>query len=199
MSNIKIYSLNISEVSSEDFTLWYSQMDEERKSSVDRLQNEDKRRSKIAADALCRKAISENCNVPCSDIVFGKTEKGKPFTENADVHFNISHSGDIVVCAVSDKEIGTDIEKIRRINPRAAEKFASGKELEYIASADNGFFRIWTLKEAYFKCIGTGLGADIKNVSFSIDGKQIRCSENGFICFAEDLHKDYICSVCIKE
>ena len=57
---------------------------------------------------------------------------------------------------------------------------ATKNEIEHIASDSNGFFEIWTLKEAYFKCIGTGLGADIKDVSFEITENEIRCSEDGF-------------------
>lgn len=199
MDGVKIYSLDVSDVTEKEVELWYSQMSESRKLAADRILHSHKRLLKIAADALCRKAISAQCGIPCSEIIFDTAENGKPFAVNAQIKFNLSHSGNLVVCAVSDKEIGIDVEKIRTFNPKAAERFATDCELDFISSTDNGFFRIWTLKEAYFKCIGTGLGADIKNVSFSIDGDQTRCSENGFICFAEDLHKDYICSVCIKE
>lgn len=198
MKNLKIYSLDISAATEDEFTLWYSQMSEEKKLAADRLQNKEKRLSKIAADALCRKAVSENCGIPCNEIIFGTAEKGKPFAVNAEIRFNVSHSGKMVVCAISDKEIGIDIEKIRTVNHRAAERFATESEIDYINSEADGFFKIWTLKEAYFKCIGTGLGADIKSVSFNISENEIICSEQGFNCFFKEIADGYICSVCIK-
>lgn len=199
MENPKIYFLDITTVTEAEFELWYSQMSSEKKLAADRLQNKTKRLSKIAADALCRKAISENCGIPCQDIVFGTKEKGKPFAVNAETEFSISHSGNMVACAVSDKEIGIDIEKIRDVNPRATAKFATDSEINYINSDSDGFFKIWTLKEAYFKCIGTGLGSDIKSVSFDINKEKISCSQDSFRCFFKETADGYICSVCIKE
>lgn len=174
-------------------------MSDERKEAVKKLLIPHKQKLKIASDNLCRHAISEFCGISPEDIEFRIGENGKPYTKGLDVHFNISHSGDMAVCAVSDKEIGIDIEKIREINPRTAEKFACETEKEYINSHKNGFFEIWTLKEAFFKCIGTGLGADIKNVYFGIDNKKIICSEKGFDCHFHDVAEGYICAVCENE
>lgn len=195
---MKIYSCNITTVSETELNEWFAAMGEERKESVLRLQNANKRKAKIAADRLCRLAISEFCGIDSKSIKFGLSEREKPFAVNCNVNFNISHSGDWVICAVSENEIGIDIEKKRHVNPRAAEKFACTGELEYISSHENGFFEIWTLKEAYFKCIGTGLGADIKTVSFEINDNNIKCSENGFDCSFIRIADGYICSVCEK-
>lgn len=195
---MKIYSCNITTVSDAELDTWFAAMSEERKKSVMRLQNENKRKAKIAADNLCRLAISEHCAVDAKSIKISLSEDGKPFAVDCNVNFNISHSGNWVICAVSENEIGIDIEKIRSVNPRAAEKFACAEELKYIASHENGFFEIWTLKEAYFKCIGTGLGADIKTVSFEVKENGIACSENGFDCSFVRIDGEYICSVCEK-
>lgn len=193
---MKIYSCNISDISSSEFTEWFENMSDSRKESVKKLLIPQKQKSKIAADNLCRNAISDYCGISAKKIEFGTEKNGKPFAKGLDIHFNISHSGDLVVCAVSDKEIGIDIEKIRSINPRVFEKFADKKEVEYINSHKNGLFEIWTLKEAYFKCIGTGLGADIKNVSFDITESNVKCSEKGFNCLFHKIADGYICSTC---
>ena len=129
-----------------------------------------------------------------------RTPLGKPgFSHVPGREFNLSHSGDIAVCAVSDKPIGIDIEALREIRPDAAKRFASAEELEYIGSDPRRLFEIWTLKEAYFKCVGTGIGSDIKSVTFTVDGDDIRCSEPGFTCKFISIADGYICSVCEKE
>lgn len=191
-----IYSIDLKGVSREELDEWFALADPLKKDAILKIQAEPKRKERIAAEYLRRKAIADYCGVPVKEIEFDITDKGKPYVKNLDVHFNVSHSSGIVVCAVSDKEIGIDIERIREINPRAAEKFASPSELEYIRNSENGFFEIWTLKEAYFKCIGTGLGADIKNVSFNISRNGIECSENGFEFFFKKIAENCICSVC---
>lgn len=195
---MKIYQTNLNKVTENQLNELFEQMSDEKKRSVMRTKIEHKRNLRIAADGICRLAISEFCAVSPDEIDFGYNEYGKPFAKNLPVHFSVSHSGDIAVCVVSDKKIGVDVEKIRDVNPRSAERFASEKEKEYIRNNPNGFFEIWTLKEAYFKCIGTGLGADIKNVTFDISEKGIECSESGFMLSFIEAETDYVCSVCKK-
>lgn len=195
---MQIYKCNISEITENELNDWFVSMNTERRNEVMRLVSPKKRALKIAADRLCRKAISEFCGVSYNEIDFIKNEFGKPFVKDLPAHFSISHSGDTVVCAVSDKEIGIDIEKIKPYNIKVAEKFATETELEYIRSSEKGFFEIWTSKEAYFKCIGTGLNADIKKVSFEITPSRIICSEKGYELSFHNIDKDYICTSCIN-
>lgn len=195
---MKLYSCNVSSVTHEEFREWFNDMSESRKEAVRKLLIPQKQKLKIAADRICKKAISEFCGIPANKIEFGVSEHGKPYAKGLDVHFSISHSGDYAVCAVSGKEIGADIEKIKDINPEASKKFACENEQNYINSHTGGFFEIWTLKEAYFKCIGTGLGADIKTVSFKISESGIACSEKNFDCLFHQIADGYICSTCEK-
>lgn len=189
---------NVNKATPEMLSEWYTQMSADRKESVDSMKIPSKKALRIAADALARKTISEFCGIQPDKILFGTGEKGKPYAKNLSVYFSISHSGDYAVCAVSKNEIGIDVEKIRKVHPRAAEKICNTNEIGYANSSQKAFFEVWTLKEAYFKCIGTGLDAEIKNVTFKISGNDILCSEKGYkFCF-EDFDSDYICTVCEK-
>lgn len=196
---MKIYSCNISSVTDKELREWFDAMNETRKETVKNLLVPQKQKLKIAADHICRKAISEFCGISANDIEFAVSEHGKPFVKGLDVYFSISHSGDYAVCAISDKEIGIDIEQIRKTNFKASKKFACETEQDYISTHADGFFEIWTLKEAYFKCIGTGLGADIKTVTFDIDDNGISCSERGFECLFHKVADGYICSSCERK
>ena len=189
---------NINDADPETLSKWYAQMSTDRKESVDSLKISSKKALRIAADALARETISEFCGISPGEIIFGIGEKGKPFVKNLPVHFSISHSGDYAVCAVSEKEIGIDIEKMRNIHPRAAERFCSKSEISYANSSQKAFFEVWTLKEAYFKCIGTGLDSEIKNVTFETIGNNVICSEKGCEFSFKEIDSNYICSVCEK-
>lgn len=106
---------------------------------------------------------------------------GKPYlaSDNSNAKFNISHSGDWVVCCYSDSEVGIDIEKIRKINcDRIAKRFFSKQEYEFLknqcgeSKTLKSFYTLWTLKESYIKALGVGLSIPLK--SFSV-------IENGYI------------------
>lgn len=74
---------------------------------------------------------------------------GKPFfPQRPDICFNLSHSRGAAVCALHDKPVGVDVEKLRP----APRRLASGM-------ADGAFFRLWTAREATAKRAGLGLAA----------------------------------------
>lgn len=106
-----------------------------------------------------------------TDPIF-KTEKyGKAYISNHEnIHFNLSHSGKIVLCAISDMEVGADVEYIdREIDLNIAKHYFYNREYENIMNAENRpeeFFKYWVLKESYMKY--TGLGMNLKLDSFEI-------------------------------
>ncbi|MCR5740934.1 MAG: GNAT family N-acetyltransferase [Gammaproteobacteria bacterium] len=89
-------------------------------------------------------------------------EYGKPYIDG-ELHFNVSHSDGIVVIALSDKEIGVDIERIRTVKNRVIKYSLSDKEYKGVDTVDD-FFTYWTIKESVGKCIGVGLSKGIKNI-----------------------------------
>lgn len=199
MKEYTISSININTINDGILKKHFFIMDKKKQAETVALPSDIKKKQKIAADMLCRQMIADKCGISLDSIVFDKNKNGKPFAVNSGVFFSVSHCVDTVVCAISENEIGIDTEKIRSIRLRIAEKFATEAELEYIGDDVNRFFEIWTLKEAFFKCKGTGLGSDIKSVGFSVDGAGITCSESGYkLCF-EKISDGYVCSVCIKK
>lgn len=98
------------------------------------------------------------------ELVMGYGEKGKPYLREYPLFFNLSHSGEYVVCAVSDREIGVDIQKCSDVDVgRIAERFFSKEEckaLEGCGTVEERrrlFFRLWVRKEAYGKLLGEGI------------------------------------------
>lgn len=104
------------------------------------------------------------------DLTLTEAENGKPELRNdSGLYFNISHSGSLAVCAVSERPVGVDVEQEK--NPIVISDFRQcfqKEEMAWIYSCDNpihGFFRLWTRKESYLKRLGTGLLSDPKSVS----------------------------------
>lgn len=131
---------------------------------------------------------AEKHNTPKSALILSKGAHGKPSFENLrDFHFNISHSGELQVIAVSDQPIGVDIEKLKTVNLNIANRFCKD-ELDYITERDSNYrlLEIWTKKEAYLKYLGEGLHGGLKSFSVFKTDIPIKTFKK----------KDYIISVC---
>ena len=125
-------------------------------------------------------------------------EFGKPRAENG-MCFNLSHSGDWVVLAVDETEVGCDIERFKLVDPlRLGKVVYTGAELEYISSNPDRlsrFYELWTKKEALLKCMGKGFHRAAKTVEVTCD----RFAEDGDIYYFKTMaFSDYTVSVCTK-
>lgn len=97
-----------------------------------------------------------SCFGVCADDV-KYTLKGKPYIENADFHFSISHSDGFAACSFGKMPSGCDIQVKRKINLKIAERFFSEKERQEIFAApipQDEFFRVWCQKESAYKLTG---------------------------------------------
>ncbi len=110
-----------------------------------------------ASIRMIKLCANELCEV--NDPVILKSEYGKPYFRDLPIKFSVSHSGDRVILAASDKEIGADIQKVNSRAVRVAERFFTEGECAYVGGDCARFFEIWTKKEAYAKWHGGGLAA----------------------------------------
>jgi 4'-phosphopantetheinyl transferase len=136
------------------------------------------RRKFIIARGVLRYLLSHYVGVPPATITFKEGAYGKPELAAATpVRFNVSHSGDLALYAVSDKRnVGVDIEQHRTLHDLAevAKRFFAPAEvvqLEMLPEPDRhaGFFRCWSRKEAFVKALGAGLSLALDSFSVSID------------------------------
>ena len=83
--------------------------------------------------------------------------EGKPFVDGGE-HFNISHSGDYVVLAESEKPVGVDIERAADIGIDDDLRNIALTESERLWAGDSllRFYALWTRKESLIKCDGSG-------------------------------------------
>ena len=88
---------------------------------------------------------------------------GKPYLRNyPQVHFNLSHSGDYVCCAIGDEPVGVDIQKRVNTKDGLAKRFFTKEENRMLDELDEEerkqlFFRMWSIKESYIKYTGQGM------------------------------------------
>lgn len=104
-----------------------------------------------------------------NQIEFSTNNYGKPLLlNNLHIHFNISHTGHYIACAVSDESVGIDIELIKPVDIKIAERFFTTDEIVYVKQGEREqrFYEVWTKKESHVKWEGKGLYKPL--VSFSV-------------------------------
>jgi len=117
----------------------------------------------ILCRGLLRRILGEVLDVAPASIAFERNEHGKPFLPGTDLEFNVSHSRERLLIAVtSGRALGVDIEFRRSgINMDAiADRWFAPEEREFfqgLEKPEQGFFDIWAKKEAYVKALGMGI------------------------------------------
>ena len=136
--------LNVNTVTPEQLARWESWLTQDKRQRIDRLPA-DKRLLSLCGDALGRIMLGEVLHLAPEAVTITESESGKPLTDGA--FFSVSHSGNIVGCVVSDREVGLDMERIRPVPAHL------GRALEGWQTEEE-FWQIWTRREAALKCRG---------------------------------------------
>jgi 4'-phosphopantetheinyl transferase len=131
------------------------------------------RQHAVAARGFLRSVLGEYLGRAPASLAFTYGPQGKPSVVDSPVQFNLAHSGGLAVCAVaSGPRLGVDVELRREDIDHVGlgqECFSTNERAALASSSDgpiDGFFRCWTLKEAYVK--GRGGGLSIALDSFDV-------------------------------
>ena len=136
-------------------------------------------------------------------MTYGKF--GKPsLAERPGIHFNLSHGEGVTACIVSDSECGIDCECVRPCRMRVAKRAFSAREQALLESAEGDgrdmlFFRIWTLKEAYVKALGTGISYPMNSVTIIPSGSGIVSDAEGWYFMQYIINGSAVVSVCVNK
>ncbi len=113
-------------------------------------------------------------------IEYGYGPQGKPYLiDYPDVHFSLSHSGNVVVLAIADSEVGIDVQEFRGFQEKVAKRFYHEEEMKQLEAVSDStkkewlFYKIWTGKEAYIKYTGKGIGQDLRSFYVDLDRERI--------------------------
>jgi 4'-phosphopantetheinyl transferase len=195
---LKVYGAKINnEVDKKLYEKALSYIPENKQKRIKRfLKYEDSLRTLIA-EVLIRKIIMQELKIPNGEIFFKINNYGKPYLKDWDeFHFN--------------KPVGIDVERIKDLNIKIADRFFSKEEVEDLYKIKKSerlkyFFDLWTLKESYIKADGRGLNIPLNSFSFRvIDNEIIFNTQNNLKnCFfkrykIDQYYKLSICSLTPK-
>lgn len=143
-----------------------------RQEKADSFRQAADRRRCIGAWLLLKSMLSElGVNANREKLAYG--ENGKPFfSSGTSLRFSLSHAGRFVLCAVSEKETGCDIEQLNRLQEKTVRRCFHREEIDAMeCGAVDSPERIWTLKESVAKCTGKGFAQPFDSFSVCANGK----------------------------
>lgn len=140
-------------------------------------------------DALIKDCLEE---YGVQDPQILRTPKGKPYVELCDTYLSVSHSGEYFLCIIAERPVGIDVQERKNSNSdKIAERYFTEREKSFIKdNGENGFFTVWTRKEAYSKLTGEGIAEIIR-------GTEVIARED--VVFTDFQLEDGVwCSYCIE-
>ncbi len=140
-------------------------LSDEEHARAGRLVRDEDRVRWAASRAILRALLGRYLNVEGQELQLALSAEGKPALAGAELHFNLSHSGELALYAFcQDAEVGVDVEQGRRLrDPLAVARRILGPGEEQRlralepAAQTREFLRSWARHEAIAKCLGTGI------------------------------------------
>ena len=197
----------------------YEILPENRKAGVKKALNASVAKKRLYTGAFLQYVLSRETGISMDKICYRYGEQGKPELDYPEilgktesgkakkvpvVYFNLSHSGEYAVLAVSDRPVGIDIEHKKKNYLAVAKRCFCENEYTDIISAgereeqEKCFLVYWTMKEAFIKHSGEGLRIPLNSFRILREESGTACVEGldrwFAVCFMEDA--DYCVSVC---
>lgn len=150
-----------------DIDLALARVSVQRREQALRFRHEGGRRLCLAAYLLLMDGLREEYGLT-EPPVFDYSSEGKPFiAARPDIHFSLSHSGNVALCVLADQPVGADVEVPRKITSSLIAYTMNADEQAKINASQNPemqFLHFWTRKEALLKLTGEGIRNDMKAV-----------------------------------
>lgn len=204
---LKVYYTRISQQKEKPEAFWASWVGTDTFRTVQEFKSGKARMAKLLGEGMLRCLLHAGYALGKTDYRIEKGLHGKPYIEDVPfpLYFNISHSGDYVVCVLSDTEIGIDIEKKAEARMAVAYRYFHPDEvcaLETLSGPQQGdlFYRFWVVKESFVKYTGMGLSAALPQCKVCFGAGGIEIWRNGakekVQVFSCEIDPGYICFVC---
>lgn len=181
----------------------------ERKVKINRFYFQKDKVHSLFAEIILKYALWEQYGLNSTYIEFGQSKYGKPYLVNQKgLYFNLSHSGNWVLCGLGDTPIGLDVEEIKDKKMNLFNRIFTKEEHDFIFMQPldqriKSFYKIWTLKESYVKYIGKGLNIPFDSFLFQFNEDGIQFYLKGerdcsLVFTTGQLDGRHVISLCVK-
>jgi phosphopantetheinyl transferase len=160
----------------DDWPAYWAVLDDGERARAERFVVDHVKRRFVLSHAALRLILAQRLGGDWRDIRYDTVANGKPCLAGSAAgrpEFNMSHSGDLMVVALSDdRPVGIDVEAWRPIDRvrGLAETILAARELAVFDGlspdeASRVLLRLWTFKEALVKALGLGLSVEPRSIA----------------------------------
>ncbi len=154
---------------------YYELLNDDEKLKVASFTRPEIQKKFIKTRGVLRKVLAKYLDTKPQEIKIKIGEHGKPYVENETLFFNLSHTANRLVIAISNSsEIGIDLEqyKHRKNLQGLVKKCFSEEEKHFWESLSEQqqvmlFYQLWVRKEAFVKAIGRGIAVGLDQCSIN--------------------------------
>lgn len=179
MNNMVIVNLDLSFLEDDSvFNEYLNCIKPYRLKKINKLNNKEDKIRSLGAELAIKKAF-ELFGLYYKDEEILIDENGKPYLKSNHAYFNYSHSNNRALCVVSSSRVGCDIELIKNNKEEIASRFFTINEFNNIkcSGSNDAFYKIWTLKESFIKCIGLGLKIPLNSFEINVNNDDIKINQ----------------------
>lgn len=204
---LKVYTMSTGQLADDAyFQACYDQLSPSRRAKTDGYRLMKDKKLSLGAGVLLDRGLREY-GLRERDVRIGRGRNGKPYLpEHPQIHFNLSHSEEMVLAVFADAEVGCDIEYTKEADMELAKQFFCPEESVFLAGLEgekqnSAFFRLWTLKESFLKATGMGMELSLNAFGFYLSEGKIKvrqsCDRFGYE-FRQYSFGEYQAAVCIQ-
>jgi len=175
---------------------------------AERYQKETDKNRFIIGRSILKFVLAAHTKLDVKNISFDYHSNKKPYLATCPwLSFNISHSGDFAVIAISRDKVGIDIEYMSEdfnFMNLLPDIFGDSEILSIQNSVNqkHAFYTLWTRKEAFVKALGKGIDEDFKYIpcldgQHNIDSTVLKTTENWNV-HSFDLGNHYLGAVAFE-
>ncbi len=169
MNKVEIYAMSIATVLNDPIDKILSMFEIERQKAILTYRFSADRNRTAYGELLARWLMRQKTNLSLAEIHFQRDAFGKPYCPGCKYLFNLSHSGQWIVCSIGTVASGVDVEIQQEIDLAIAREYFLPKEYAWLCSLEEhernvAMLKFWTLKESYLKYTGQGLLGELEKV-----------------------------------
>lgn len=209
---MNIYGSRIAALNLDQYKNLLQRLTTQQRAKIIRLKRQGDACRALHSIVLLRTVFKMHFNIEMCEDMMEYNAYGKPFISSyPSFHFNLSHSGHWVVCAVDSRPIGIDIEQIQAIDFSSIVRnyFCADEYKELMSRPDSEqldyFYYLWTIKESHVKALGKGLAIPFNSFAITGSGNNLRIqyphqsnnfSDGVWFCKPYILEPGYKMAVC---
>ena len=129
-------------------------------------------------------------NIQLDEIKY--TQYQRPYVDK-DIDFNLAHSGEYVICAITEVgRVGVDIEQVRNVDLQHFKSILTANQRQAVTANSSLFFEFWTQKESVIKANGRGMYLPLDQIE-TVHNQVILETDTWFLYEVQDFLPHYVC------